>query len=149
MTLYTIKTPVTRADFKAYYALRYSVLREPWGHPRGTEKDDYEPISEHFMAVSEKGEVAGVAKLYEKSAGVGHVSHVAVAPEHQHRGVGHLLMQTVEQRARERGFRIIGTMARATSTKYFERYGFRVAGIPTPHLGTTHLIWMEKVLSDK
>ena len=147
--MYTIKIPVTRADFKAYYALRYRVLREPWGHPRGTEKDDYEPISEHFMAVDENGEVAGVAKLYEKSAGVGHVSHFAVAPEHQHRGVGHLLMQTVEQRARERGFRIVGTMARATSTKYFERSGFRVAGIPTPHLGTTHLIWMEKVLPEK
>ncbi len=56
----------TREDFKAYYALRYRVLREPWGYPKGTEKDDYEPISEHFMAVNEKGEVAGVVKLYEK-----------------------------------------------------------------------------------
>ena len=57
------------------------------------------------------------------------------------------LLETLEQRARARGFRIIGTMSRATSTKYFERSGFRVAGIPTLHLGTTHLIWMEKVLS--
>ena len=84
--MYTIKTPKTRDDFKAYYALRYKVLREPFGYPKGTEKDDYEPISEHFMAVSEKGEVVGVAKLYEKAEGVGHVSHLAVAPEYQHKG---------------------------------------------------------------
>jgi N-acetylglutamate synthase-like GNAT family acetyltransferase len=146
--MYTIKSPVTREEFKAYYALRYRVLREPWGHPKGTEKDDYEPISEHFMAFGEKGDVVGVAKLYEKSEGVGHISHLAVAPEHQHKGVGHLLLETVEQRARARGFRIIGTMARATSTSYFERSGFHVAGMPTLHLGTTHLVWMEKGLSD-
>lgn len=145
--MYTIKTPTTRDDFKAYYALRYKVLREPWGHPKGTEKDDYEPISEHFMAVNEKGDVVGGVKLYEKAEGVGHISHLAVAPEHQHKGVGHLLMQAIEQRARARGFKIIGMMARVTATAYFERSGFRVAGIPTPHLGITHLVWMEKALS--
>lgn len=145
--MYKIKSPATREEFKAYYALRYRVLREPWGHPKGTEKDDYEPISEHFMAINEKGEVVGVAKLYEKSEGVGHISHLAVGPEHQHKGVGHLLLETVEQRARDRGFRIIGTMARATSTRYFERFGFRVAGFPTLNLGTTHLVWMEKGLA--
>ena len=144
--MYTIKAPKTRDDFKAYYGLRYKVLREPFGFPRGTEKDDYEPISEHFMAINEKGEVVGVAKLYEKSDGVGHISHLAVASEYQHKGIGHLLLQAVEQRARERGFRIIGTTARTTATAYFERAGFRVTGIPTPHLGVTHLVWMEKPL---
>jgi len=145
--MYTIKTPKNHDDFKAYYTLRYKVLREPWGHPKGTEKDDFEPISEHFMAVNEKGDAAGVVKLYEKSEGVGYISHLAVATEHQHKGVGHLLLKTVEERAHERGFKVIGTMARVTATAYFEKYGFRIAGIPTPHLGTTHLVWMEKALS--
>src|SRR5512133_1559651 len=121
--MFTIKTPTTHDDFKAYYALRYKVLREPWGHPKGTEKDDYEPISEHFMAVNDKGTVVGVAKLYEKAEGIGYISHLAVAPEYQHKGIGHLLLQTVEGRARERGFHTIGTMARVTATAYFERYG--------------------------
>ena len=145
--MYTIKSPKTPDDFKAYYALRYKILREPWGHPKGTEKDDYEPISDHFMAVDENGEVVGVAKLYEKAEGVGHVSHLAVAAEHQHKGVGHLLLAALEQRARERGFQTIGAMARVTATTYFERAGFHVAGIPTPHLGTIHVVWMEKALS--
>jgi N-acetylglutamate synthase-like GNAT family acetyltransferase len=144
--MFTIKIPTTRADFKAYYALRYKVLREPWGHPKGTEKDDYEPISEHFMAVNEKGAVVGVAKLYAKDERTGHISHLAVAPETQQQGVGRLLLETVEQRARARGFHTIGTMARVTATAYFEKYGFRIAGMPTPHLGTIHLVWMEKAL---
>lgn len=145
--MYKIKTPKTRDDFKAYYALRYKVLHEPWGHPKGTEKDDYEPISDHFMAVDEKGEIVGVAKLYEKEEGTGHVSHIAVAPEYQHQGIGSLLMDAVEKRARKRGFKTIGTMARLTAAAEFERAGFSVVGIPTPTLGTVHLVWMEKPLS--
>jgi N-acetylglutamate synthase-like GNAT family acetyltransferase len=145
--MYTIKVPVTHDDFKAYYALRYKVLREPWGHPKGTEKDDYEPISEHFMAVDEKQNVVGVVKFYEKSPGVGYVSHLAVAVEHQHKGIGKLLMKTVEQRARERNFKVLGAMSRVTATAYFEKVGFKIAEMPTPHIGTTHVVWMEKALS--
>jgi N-acetylglutamate synthase-like GNAT family acetyltransferase len=143
-----IKTPKTREEFKAYYALRYKVLREPWGHPKGTEKDDYEPISEHFMAIDEKtGDVLGVIKLFEKAAGMGQVSHLAVATEHQHKGVGKFLIEAVERRALERGFKTLGAMARVTATAYFEKHGYHIAGLPVPHLGTTHLVWMEKELA--
>jgi N-acetylglutamate synthase-like GNAT family acetyltransferase len=145
--MFTIKRPTTHDDFKAYYALRYKVLSEPWGDPKGTEKDDYEPISEHFMAVNEKDEVVGVVKLYEKDKEVGHISHLAVAPPYQRKGIGHLLLKAVEERARARGFHTLGTMARATATVYFEKYGFRIVGMPTPHIGTTPLVWMEKALS--
>ncbi len=143
-----IKTPTTREEFKAYYALRYKVLREPWGHPKGTEKDDYEPISEHFMAVDEQtGEVLGVIKLYEKAPGVGNISHLAVLTSYQHKGIGMSLVEAVEKRARERGFKTLGTMSRVTATAYFEKHGYRIAGIPAPHLGTIHLVWMEKELA--
>lgn len=143
-----IKAPVTREEFKAYYALRYKVLREPWGHPKGTEKDDYEPISEHFMAVDDQtGEILGVVKLFEKSPGVGNISHLAVATTHQHKGIGMLLVEAVEKRSRARGFKTLGAMSRVTATAYFERHGYHVAGIPAPHLGTTHVVWMEKELA--
>jgi N-acetylglutamate synthase-like GNAT family acetyltransferase len=142
-----IKTPKTKDDFKSYYALRYKVLREPWGHPKGTEKDDYEPISEHFMAVDDTtGEIVGVAKLYEKDAKTGHFSHLAVATQHQHKGIGRILVQAVEQHAKLRGFTTLGAMTRVTATAYFEKHGYHVAEIPSPHLGTTHLVWMEKDL---
>ncbi len=143
-----IKSPKTREDFKAYYALRYKILREPWGHPKGTEKDDYEAISEHFMAVDEKtGEVLGVIKLFEKEAGVGNISHLAIAAEHQHKGLGKFLIEAVEQRARERGFKTLGAMARVTATAYFEKHGYHIAGLTVPHLGITNLVWMEKELT--
>jgi N-acetylglutamate synthase-like GNAT family acetyltransferase len=144
--MFTIKTPTTHDDFKAYYTLRYRVLSEPWGFAKGTEKDDYEPISEHFMAVNENDEVVGVVKLYKQDECLGHISHLVVAPEYQHQGIGHLLLETVEQYARSHGYCTLGTMARATATADFEKFGFHIAGISAPHLGTTHLVWMEKAL---
>ena len=80
-----ITQPHTRDDFKAYYDLRYKVLREPWGLAKGTEKDDYEPISQHYMAVDDQtSELVGCAKLFEKEPGIAWLSHLAVTDKRQH-----------------------------------------------------------------
>ncbi len=140
-----IQQPKTKEEFKAYYDLRYRVLRKPWGQPRDTEKDDYEPISQHFMAVDEEtGNVIGVVKLFEKEPGVGWFSHLAVERTYQKAGIGRLLMDAVEHHARERGFTRLGCMSRVNTTKYFEKYGFQVEGLPTQYFGTTQVLWMEK-----
>lgn len=142
-----IRSPQTREEFKAYYDLRYRILREPWGLPRGTEKDDYEPISQHFMAVdTETGEILGVVKLFEKEPGVGWFSHLAVAGKAQRKGIGKMLMQAVEQAARQRGFKVLGCQARLNTTDYFKKLGFQIAGLPTQYFGTTQVVWMEKKL---
>ncbi len=142
-----IRTPKTRDEFKAYYDVRYRVLREPWGQPRGTEKDDYEPISQHFMAVDTgSGEIIGVVKLFEKEPGVGWFSHLAVIGKRQRQGVGRQLLQAVEQAARERGFKVLGCQSRLNTTAYFENAGYHIAGLPTQYFGTTQVVWMEKNL---
>ncbi len=142
-----IKKPATRDDFKAYYDLRYKVLREPWGQPRGTEKDDYEPLSQHFMAVDDAtGEIVGVVKMFEKSAGVCWFSHLAVSNRYQKKGIGKLLMAHVEDQARAQGFRTLGCMSRLNTTGYFEKMGYKMAGLPTHYFGTTQVVWMDKPL---
>lgn len=142
-----IKTPVTRDEFKAYYDLRYKVLREPWGLPKGTEKDDYEPISQHFMAVDDQtGEIYGCAKLFEKEDGIAWLSHLSVATKHQKEGIGKLLVTTIEDLARKQGFKKIGCLSRLNTTKYFEQAGYVVSGLPTHYFGTTQVVWMEKEL---
>lgn len=142
-----IKQPKTRDEFKAYYDLRYRILRKPWGQVRDTEKDDYEPISQHFMAVDEEtGEIVGVVKLFEKEPEVGWFSHLAVDHAYQKKGVGRMLINAVEEQAKEMGFKRLGCMSRLNTTKYFEKYGFHVEGLPTQYFGTTQVLWMEKEL---
>ncbi len=142
-----IRAPATKEDFKAYYALRYHVLREPWGQARGTEKDDYEPLCQHWMAVDDQtGEVVGVIKWMERDPGVAWLSHLAIAPERQKQGIGRLLVQAVEDAARKKGCRVIGANSRLNSTDYFERLGYRIAGLPDHYFSTVQVVWMEKEL---
>lgn len=142
-----IHIPATREEFKAYYDLRYRLLRQPWAQVRGTEKDDYEPISRHFMAVdSESNLIVGVIKVYEKETGVGCFSHMAVVGERQRQGIGKQLIDTVEDVSRELGYHTLGCYSRLNTTKYFEDLGYRIAGLPTHYFGTTQVVWMEKKL---
>ena len=142
-----VTSPATKDEFKAYYALRYKVLSEPWGHARGTEKDDFEVLSEHFMALDgESGAVLGVVKLFEKTPGVGQFSHLAVHPRHQRQGIGGLLLEAVEKRARARGFGALGATTHANGTAYLEKHGYHVAGVQPAHLGLSHVVWLEKEL---
>lgn len=142
-----ITSPKTREDFKAYYDLRYKVLRESWGMQRGTEKDDFEPISDHYMAVDDAtGEIVGVVKLFEKEPGIGWFSHLAVKDSRQHHGIGRLLLNFVEQKAREKGYTALGCLSRLNTTAFFEKEGYKVVGLPVHYLGTTQVVWMEKSL---
>lgn len=145
--MFIIKTPVTREDFKDYYALRYEILRKPWGQPKGTEKDDYEPISQHFMAVDDStGKIVGVVKLFEKDSTIGWFSHLAVAQEFQRSGVGKQLVEKIEEVAKQKNYRILGCMARLNTTTYFEKLGYTIAGLPAHYFGTIQVAWMEKSL---
>lgn len=145
-----IKIPKNMEEFKAYYLLRYQVLREPWGQPKGTEKDDYEPISKHFMAIDdETNNVVGAVKYFEKEPGVGWFSHLAVAEKCQRQGIGKLLVKTVEDAVRDDGYEILGVMSRLTSTEYFKKFGYQIKGLPLHYFGTTQVVWMEKKIKTK
>jgi N-acetylglutamate synthase-like GNAT family acetyltransferase len=134
-------------DFKSYYALRYRVLREPLGQPKGTEKDDFEPLSHHYMAVDDQtGELAGVVKLFEREPGVGQFSHIAVSEKYQHHGIGRLLVETVEAKAREMRYRKMGTLTRVTATGFYERCGYIPQGFAEMLFGKLKMIWLEKDL---
>lgn len=145
-----ITTPKSKEEFKAYYALRYRILREKFGLPKGTEKDDYEPLSLHFIAVDDKkeDEILGAVKLFEKAPGIAQFSHLAVDDNHQGRGIGKLLVDTVEEKARQMGYKIIGTSTRLTATGFYEKLGYRVIGVDFLMIGRMQTVWMEKNLAE-
>jgi GNAT superfamily N-acetyltransferase len=145
-----ITTPKSKEEFRAYYALRYRVLREKFGLPKGTEKDDYEPISLHFIAVDDKKqeEILGAVKMFEKSPGIAQFSHLAVDENHQGKGIGRLLVDTVEEHARQMGYQIIGTSTRLTATGFYEKIGYRVIGVDYLMIGRMQTVWMEKNLEE-
>jgi predicted GNAT family N-acyltransferase len=120
-----LRKPHTDADRKAYYALRYSVLREPWNQPLGSEILADEQDAIHIMAI-ENEKVLGVARMHESAPQQGQVRCVAVATDQQGKGVGKAIMQALELQAEAKGWREIVLEARENAVPFYKSLGYQI-----------------------
>ncbi len=120
-----LRTPHTDADWKAYYALRFSVLREPWNQPLGSEILGDEQDAIHLMAV-ENDQVLGVARMHESAPNQGQVRCVAVATDQQGKGVGKAIMQALELQAEAKGWNEIVLEARENAVPFYKSLGYQI-----------------------
>jgi N-acetylglutamate synthase-like GNAT family acetyltransferase len=119
-------TPTTAQHWQAYYALRFSVLREPWNQPLGSEVLQDEASAIHAMAVDEDEKVLGVARMHESSPKQGQVRCVAVATGQQGKGIGKLIMRHLEKLAAEKGWQEIVLEARENAVPFYESLGYSI-----------------------
>ncbi|MEN9957799.1 MAG: hypothetical protein RLZZ474_43 [Bacteroidota bacterium] len=120
-----LRTPRTDADWKAYYALRFSVLREPWNQPRGSEILADEQGAIHIMAV-EQEKILGVARMHESAVNQGQVRCVAVATDQQGKGVGKAIMRALEAQAQAKGWHEIVLEARENAVPFYKSLGYHI-----------------------
>ena len=57
-----IREPKTKEEFDSYHNLIWKLLRKPWNQPKGSEIDDLEDESFHFIAIC-KNKIVGVEFL--------------------------------------------------------------------------------------
>ena len=120
-----IKAPQTDSEWKAYYALRFNVLREPWNQPLGSEVLADEDLAIHAIAV-ENGEVLGVARMHESAANQGQVRCVAIATAAQGKGIGKAIMAYLEDQAKTKGWTEIVLEARENAVPFYKRIGYTI-----------------------
>lgn len=130
----------THGDERALAAIDYAtwstqVSPAPlW--PRETPFFDDRTTPENVLLAHEDNAVLGYVKLRPSPmpASSGHVQEIngfAVGPNHQGRGIGHLLLdaarnKAIERRARRITLRVLGTNTRAQSL--YLAHGYRVEG---------------------
>ena len=120
-----IISPSQEHEWKAYFQLRFDVLREPWNQPLGSEVLGDEDQAIHAMAI-EGNEVLGVARMHASAPGQGQVRCVAVATGQQGKGVGKILMIYLEDIAREKGWREIVLEARENAVPFYKSLGYEI-----------------------
>lgn len=120
-----IKSPQTESDWKAYYALRFNVLREPWNQPLGSEVLADEDQAIHAIAV-ENEEVLGVARMHESAEKQGQVRCVATATAAQGKGIGKAIMAYLEEKAKQKGWTEIVLEARENAVPFYEAIGYKI-----------------------
>lgn len=120
-----IKSPQTESDWKAYYALRFNVLREPWNQPLGSEVLADEDQAIHAIAVKD-GVVLGVARMHESAEKQGQVRCVATATAAQGKGIGKAIMAYLEEKAKQKGWTEIVLEARENAVPFYEVIGYTI-----------------------
>lgn len=120
-----IISPSSNEEWKQYYQLRFDVLREPWNQAPGSEvlADEYNAI--HAMVIENECAI-GVARMHESGPMQGQVRCVAVASSQQGKGVGKLLMNYLEEIAKEKKWKEIILEARENAVPFYERLGYQI-----------------------
>ena len=118
----------TPDELQRYYDLRWKILRAPWKQPRGSEQDELEQSSHHLMAVDSRQTVIGVGRLHFNNIREAQIRYMAVAITQQRKGIGTLLLNTLEQRAIELGAARIVLDARENALRFYRKQGYEMQG---------------------
>jgi predicted GNAT family N-acyltransferase len=112
--------------------------------PRDEEFDDRDPLCPHAVVYEQEAAVATGRIDLDKG---GKVGRVAVLKSHRRRGVGRLLMQALEQHARQQGAERVWCHAQLQAVPFYELLGYRVCGDEFEEANIPH-VFMEKTLQN-
>ena len=128
-----IRSPQTDEEFARYYELRWQVLREHLGEPRGSERDELEGSADHVAIWSGDGEALAVGRLHLNSPSEAQIRYMAVTATAQGQGLGRQIVERLEEIACQRGATSIVLNSRDSAAGFYERLGYEVVG-PGPLL---------------
>ena len=118
-----IREPKTKEEREKYYLLRWKVLRQPWNQPPGSERDALEDQAKHFAAF-EEANIFGVGRLDHVDTSIYQIRFMAVEPGCQSKGIGAILMNTLEMDAWNSGAIEIILHAREQAVGFYEKLGY-------------------------
>lgn len=120
--------PASCAEFKQYYELRWKILRAPWNQPPGSEQDTLDATSTHVMVIDAGHRALGVGRLHFNSIAEAQIRYMAVAVGQQRRGIGTLILTTLETRGAALGATRIVLDARETALGFYSKQGYETTG---------------------
>jgi len=121
-----IRSPQNETEWKAYYELRYEVLRAPWGQAKGSEQTSDEALHEHFAFFNEQKNIVGVGRLDQIDAQTAQIRFMAVDAAQQSKGIGKSLVQYMETEAKEKGIQQIILHAREVALPFYQKLGYEL-----------------------
>jgi len=125
--------------------LRYKILRSPWGQPIESVFDlDESPFYNAYVS-NEAGQILACGRL-QINEGVAQIRYMAVAEKQQGKGLGKLIIETLETKARELNAEKIILQARENALGFYDNLNYRL-------VKPSHKLWniiqhyeMEKIL---
>ncbi len=125
-------------EYALAVALRHEVLRIPLGLAFTVDQLASESGSHHLAACDEAGHILGCLMLTPHDGGEIQMRQVAVKPEMQGTGLGRVLVEEGERKARELGFTRVMLHARDVAIGFYARLGYAREGDLFTEVGIVH-----------
>jgi N-acetylglutamate synthase-like GNAT family acetyltransferase len=124
--MFTVKESKSRQDLESILDLRYKVLREPWNQPASTATDSLEDSSINAYISNEAGKAIACGRLQENENKIGQIRFMAVDGTYQGKGLGKMIVEHLEKRAKDLGLNSVELQARSNAVKFYESCGYKI-----------------------
>ena len=131
-------------EYHEMLALRYKMLREPWGL-NFSEKDLQQEKDDIFIVYREEGRIIGCCILTRISDDTVKLRQMAVDYPWQGKNVGKNILLFAEQYAVEHGYTTIKLNARKTALLFYAKCGYTVVGEEFMEIGIPHFLMLKKL----
>jgi predicted GNAT family N-acyltransferase len=107
-------------------ALRYEILRRPWGQPYDSSRDELEEQSINAYIEDRDNNVIACGRLQKNDARTAQVRYMAVAEHLRGKGLGAAILSHLEMRALDWSVARIQLQARENAVKFYEGKGYTI-----------------------
>lgn len=115
--------------------VRFAVFVEEQRVPPEIELDEWDPASDHALAVDDTGRVIATGRLLPD----GHIGRMAVLRQWRGQGVGATILAALVARAAERGMKRVMLNAQTQARGFYARFGFTQVGAEFTEAGIPHV----------
>jgi predicted GNAT family N-acyltransferase len=118
-----VRSPQSEKEWKAYYDLRYRILRAPLNQPIGSERNEGDASGIH-LALFVNEVIVAIARLDQAEPNISQVRFVAVDENTRGEGYGRIIMEAAENQSKEMGNHKMILHARDYAQKFYEIIGY-------------------------
>lgn len=132
--MYPVKIASNPQQFNSILKLRYEVLRKPWSQPIDSAKDQLEQKSINAFIQNNEGVVIACGRLQENENKIGQIRFMAVDQNYREKGLGKLIITSLELKAKELQLVKIQLQARENAVYFYKNNGYVI-------IEKTFLLW--------
>jgi predicted GNAT family N-acyltransferase len=148
MPTYSVKRVQNEMEKEQALNVRRRVFIDEQQVPEELEVDEHDHPNAstlHVLAVNEQGQVVGAGRLREYEPGTGKVERVAVLSSCRGHGLGRLLMEKLENEAKEQNYRTLKLNAQLHAQPFYERLGYQPYGDTFMDAGIEHIAMVKSL----
>lgn len=142
--MFEVKLVTTDEDRERAFALRKEVFVKEQGVPLSLELDEYDETAVHFL-VNEGEYSIATARLREVEPKVGKVERVCVLNNYRGKRLGALIMEAVEQYAKNAEFEKLKLNAQSYAIPFYEKLDYTVTSPEFMDAGIPHRAMEKKI----